>query len=109
MEKFSKYDAADYLKIAEERAAYLAAAVEDGDPAVIATALGDIARAEGISKVASKTGMSREGLYKALSPTGNASFATIASVTKALGLKISIAASGADAPSKAKPRRRKAA
>lgn len=57
-------------------AAYLEAALEDGDPALVAAALGDIARAKGMSEVARQTGLGRESLYKALSPDGNPEFAS---------------------------------
>lgn len=87
-EKFSRYDAADYLKTDEDMAAYLDAAVEDGDPALVAAALGDIARARNMSQLARDTGMTREGLYKALSGDGNPSFATILKVANALGLRM---------------------
>lgn len=84
---FSRYDAADYLKSDEQIAAYLDAALEDGDPAIIARALGAIARARNMSQLARDTGMSRDGLYKALSGEGNPSFATILKVAQALGVR----------------------
>ncbi|MBS7348603.1 MAG: putative addiction module antidote protein [Comamonas sp.] len=84
---FSRYDAADYLKTDEQIAAYLDVALEDGDPAVIARALGAVARARNMSQLARETGMSREGLYKALSGQGNPSFATIMKVAQALGVR----------------------
>ncbi len=88
---FSRYDTADYLKTEAEIVAYLDAVMAEGgdDPALIAHALGVIARARNISQLARDTGISREGLYKALSGDGNPSFATITRVAKALGLKIS--------------------
>lgn len=86
-EKFSRYDAADYLKTDEQIAAYLDVALEDGDPAVIARALGAVARARNMSQLARDTGMSREGLYKALSGEGNPSFATVLKVAQALGVR----------------------
>ncbi|MCK9418063.1 MAG: putative addiction module antidote protein [Nitrospirae bacterium] len=67
---------------------YLEAAIEDSDPALISAALGDIARAKGMSQVARKAGLGRESLYKALSPNGNPEFATILKVVKALGLRL---------------------
>lgn len=85
--KFSRYDAADYLKTDEQIAAYLDVALEDGDPAVIARALGAVARARNMSQLARETGMSREGLYKALSGEGNPSFATVLKVARALGIR----------------------
>lgn len=89
-EKFSRYDSASYLVDIEDAAAYLEAALEeDGDdPAFVAQALGTIARSGNISELARRVGMSREGLYKALSAGGNPSFATIMKVAKALGLKL---------------------
>ena len=71
--------------------AYLNAALEDGDTSVIVTALGDIARAKGMTQLAKETGITRDGLYKALSPTGNPSFDTVQKVVKAFGLKIDVA------------------
>ena len=84
---FSRYDAADYLKTDEQIAAYLDVALEDGDPAIIARALGAVARARNMSQLARDTGMSREGLYKALSGEGNPSFATVMKVAQALGVR----------------------
>lgn len=69
-------------------AAYLQAALEEGDASLFAAALGDIARAKGMSQLARDTGLGRESLYKALSPTGNPEFATILRVIDALGLKL---------------------
>lgn len=86
--KFSHYDAADYLKTEEQIAAYLDVALEDGDPAVITRALGAIARARNMSQLARDTGISREGLYKALSGEGNPSFATVMKVAQALGVRL---------------------
>lgn len=89
-EQFAPYDSADYLLDIEDVAAYLEAALEeaDDDPAFIAQALGTIARSGNLSEFARRVGMSREGLYKALSSDGNPSFATIMKVSKALGLKL---------------------
>ena len=69
-------------------AAYLEAALEDGDPALIAAALGDIARAKGMSQIARETGLGRESLYKALSPDSNPEFSTVLKVVRALGLRL---------------------
>lgn len=84
------YDAATYLKTEQECALYLQAAIDasDGDAAMVVAALGEIARARGMMDLARKTGLTREGLYKALSPEGNPSFATVMKVCKALGLKL---------------------
>lgn len=65
------WDPAEHLGAEEDMAAYLEAALEEGDPALIAAALGDIARAKGMTQVARETGLGRESLYKALSPEGN--------------------------------------
>lgn len=90
-ETFSRFDAADYLTDIETAAAYLEATMAESgdDPAAIAAALGAIARSGNLSELARRTGMSREGLYKALSADGNPSFATIVKVARALGLTIS--------------------
>jgi probable addiction module antidote protein len=90
-EKFSRYDAADYLETEADIAAYLAACAEEGDPALLVAALGDVARARNITQLAEKTGMTRMGLYKALSGQGNPSFATVSKVAQALGFKITVA------------------
>ncbi len=82
------WDAAEYLNSEEEMAAYLEAALEEGEPALVAAALGDIARARGMSQLARETGLGRESLYKALSPNGNPEFATIMKVVEALGLRL---------------------
>lgn len=87
-ETFARYDAADYLKSEEDMLAYLEAAMEDGDGAVIATALGNIARARGMMQLARDTGLTREGLYKALSADGNPSLGTVLKVMKALGMRL---------------------
>lgn len=86
--KTTKWDVVDYLKTDEDMADYLEAAIEDGDTAVISAALGDIARAKGMSLVARKAGIGRVSLYKALSPNGNPEFATVLKVVKALGLRL---------------------
>ena len=82
------WDAVEHLKSDEEMAAYLEAALEDGDPALVAAALGDIARAKGMTEIAREAGLGRESLYKALSPGGNPEFATILKVVRALGLRL---------------------
>jgi probable addiction module antidote protein len=89
-ETFSAYDTADYLTDTQDAAAYLEAALEAGgdDPACVAQALGVIARSGNVSELARQVGMSREGLYKALSADGNPSFATIMKVAAALGLRL---------------------
>lgn len=84
----TRWDAAAHLGNEEAMAAYLAAALEDGDPTVVTAALGDIARAKGMTRVARKAGLGRESLYKALSPNGNPELATVLRVVQALGLKL---------------------
>ncbi|MCP9850928.1 addiction module antidote protein [Cyanobium sp. Morenito 9A2] len=87
----SPYDVAEHLRTPEEMAAYLEACIEeaDGDAAFIAKALGDIARAQGMTQVARDSGLSRESLYKALSGERSPTFDTILKVVSALGLKLS--------------------
>ena len=89
-EGFGPFDPADYLETPEDAAAYLEAVLQDAgdDPARVSQALGVIARSGNLSELARRVGMSREGLYKALSADGNPSFATIMKVAKALGLKL---------------------
>ena len=89
------WDAADYLETKEDVVLYLEAAFEDGDPGLIAAALGDVARAKGMTKVAAEAGLGRESLYKALSPSGNPEFATVLKVMQALGLRLRASASTA--------------
>jgi probable addiction module antidote protein len=86
----SRYDVAEHLRTPEEMAAYLEACLEEanGDAAFIAKALGDIARAKGMSQVARDAGVSRESLYKALSGERTPGFDTILKVMAALGLKL---------------------
>jgi probable addiction module antidote protein len=86
----SRYDVAEHLRTPEEMAAYLEACLEeaDGDAAFVAKALGDIARAKGMTQVARDAGLSRESLYKALSGERIPSFETILKVIEALGLKL---------------------
>ena len=88
------YDAAEQLDSPEEIAAYIEAALEDGDPRVIAHALGTVARARGMSDIARKTGLGRESLYKALSPDGNPSLATVLKVVHALGVRLNAEPAG---------------
>ena len=90
--KTTSYDSATYLKTKEDVAAYLEAAFDEGDPALIAHALGVVARAEGMTEVAKQTGLTRASLYKALSTDGNPEFSTVLKVVQALGLKMRVAA-----------------
>ena len=84
------YDVVDHLRTPREMAAYLDACIaeSEGDAAFIAKALGDIARAKGMTQVARDTGLGRESLYKALSPDGNPELATLLKVIAALGLQL---------------------
>ena len=88
--KTSKYDVAEHLRTPEEMAAYLEACLEEanGDAVFIAKALGDIARAKGMTQVARDAGLSRESLYKALSGERTPGFDTILKVVGALGIKL---------------------
>ncbi|MDY7218559.1 addiction module antidote protein [Denitrificimonas sp. JX-1] len=86
--KFSRYDTTDYFKTEDDITAYLDAVMEDGDSALIAAALGDIARARNLSQLARDVGMSRQGLDKALSGDGNPSLTTRVKVAQALGLRL---------------------
>lgn len=86
----TRFDSAEYLDSAEAVAAYLEDALETEDPAFIAYALGTIARARGMSRIAKKAGLSRESLYKALSAGGNPEFGTVIRVVQALGLKLTV-------------------
>ena len=94
MKKATKWDVSEYLATEGDMAAYLNAVLEDGDTSMIAAALGDIARAKGMTQLSKETGITRDGLYKALSPTGNPSFDTVQKVVKAFGLKLGISATG---------------
>ena len=82
------WDPVDHLHTEEDMAAYLEAALQEGDPNLVAAALGDIASAKGMTQVAREAGLGRESLYKALSPAGNPEFATILKVVTALGLQL---------------------
>lgn len=86
--KTRPWDAADHLKTEQDMAAYLEAALETGDAALFTAALGDVARAKGMTKIARQAGLGRESLYKALSPEGNPEFATVLKIVRSLGLKL---------------------
>ncbi len=90
--KTTRWDSAEHLKTEEDIQLYLEACLEqaDNDPALIIHAFGVIARARNMSQLARETGLSREGLYKALSPDGNPTFSTVAKVAKALGFKLTV-------------------
>ncbi|MBX7235197.1 MAG: putative addiction module antidote protein [Caldilineales bacterium] len=84
------WDVTEHLETEADMAAYLDAALEDGDAALVVAALGDIARAKGMSQIARDAGLGRESLYKALSATGNPEFGTILKVVQALGLQFHV-------------------
>jgi len=88
------WDAAEHLESAEDMVAYLQAAFEDGDAALIAAAIGDVARARGMTQIARNAGLSRESLYKALSTDGNPELATVLRVLQALGLRLQAVPAG---------------
>lgn len=91
VERFSRYDTADYLRSEEDIRNYLEAVMDEAgdDPAYVARALGVVARARNMTALAQEVGMSRVGLSKALSGEGNPTLATVLKVAKALGLKLS--------------------
>jgi probable addiction module antidote protein len=87
----TRFEIQTHLATREDQIAYLEAVLEDGDPSLIAAALGDIARAHGAARFARETGLSRETIYKALAPGGNPTLDTIAKAVKALDLRLSLA------------------
>lgn len=84
------YDSAEFLTTPAHIAAYIEAVLEDDDPALLAHAIGVVARAHGMAQIAQATGRSRESLYRALSDKGNPQLATLMSVLRALGLQLGI-------------------
>ena len=86
--KLSRFEPADHLTSQEDIAAYLADIAQDNNPALLASALGDVARARNMSQLARDSGLTRAGLARALAADGNPSFATIGKVAKALGLQV---------------------
>lgn len=86
--KTRPWDPAEYLETPDDVIAYLEAAFEDGDPRVIAAAVGDVARSRGMTSVAAMAGLGRESLYKSLSRDGNPRFATVLNVLAAMGLRL---------------------
>lgn len=103
--ELKKWDSAEDLQTKEDMALYFEACLEEAgdDVAFIAKALGNIARAHGMTQLASDTGMGRESLYKALSADGNPSFATILKVMRALGLKFQVEVATAETPAQPRP------
>lgn len=87
----TKWDASEYLDSEAAIFAYIEAAFEDGDAAVIAHALGNVARARGMSSIARDAGVTREALYKALSDKGDPKLSTLLGVAKALGIRLTVA------------------
>ena len=84
------WDITEHLDSDEAIAAYLDAIFEEGDPKLMAAAIGDVARARGMTEIAEKTGLSRESLYRALSKDGNPEMATVLKVMRALGMRVSV-------------------
>lgn len=82
------FDSAEFLSSEEDMAAYLEAALSEGDPSLVVQALGAIAKARGMAQISKASGLRRESLYKALSPEGNPEFNTVLKVVKALGLRL---------------------
>ena len=93
-ESFTKWDVTEHLNTQEDVRLYLEACAEEdpGDGSLICAALNDIARAGNMSRLAREAGMSRKGLYKALSEDGNPTFATVIRITRALGMNLRITA-----------------
>ncbi|MBU3538203.1 addiction module antidote protein [Polynucleobacter sp. UK-Gri1-W3] len=85
-----KLDVVDYLKTEADIVGYLTAVLEDGDPALFVAAIGDIARAKGMTAIAKKSGVTREALYRALKIEAHPRFETVARVINALGMKLSV-------------------
>ena len=98
-ETFRKWDAAEHLRTREDMRLYVEACAEEdpGDGSLIRAALSDIARAGNMAGLARDAGMSREGLYKALSADGNPTFSTVMRITRALGMQVRIAVPSAEA------------
>ena len=89
------WDAAEFLQTKDEIVAYLDAILEDDDPVLLKAALGDVARAKGMTEIARAAGLGRANLYKALSPDGNPELATVAKVLRALGLRFTVTTAAA--------------
>ena len=90
IKNLSKFDVVDYLKTEKDIAGYLSAVLEDGDPALFVAAIGDIARAKGMTEIAKKSGVTRESLYRAFKIEARPRFETVAKVIHALGMKLSV-------------------
>ena len=98
--KTRPFDAANYLTSEEDIAAYLSVVMQDGDPALLGAALGDIARARGMTQLARDTGLSRESLYKSLSGERAPNSDTLFKVIKALGFQLTLASAAPTVPAK---------
>ena len=92
--KTSQFDVADYLDNEKMLAEYLSAILENGDTSLLISAIGDIAKAKGMSQIALASGLGRESLYKALNPTAKPRFETIVKVLKSLGLSLQLSSAG---------------
>ena len=90
MKKAVDWDTSEFLGEDEAIRAYLSAALEEGDPVIINTALGNVAKAKGMTSLAHATGLSRDGLYKALSPNGNPSFGMVQKVLDVFNLRLDV-------------------
>lgn len=90
--KTTRFDAAEYLKSEKDCATFLEAAFESGDTAHIAKALGVVARARGMMKLAKETGLTREALYRMLSEDGNPTLDTLLKISKAFGVHLTVSA-----------------
>ena len=90
--RFARFDPADYLDELDVMAEYLTAAAEDSDPDIFIAALGDVARARGMTQISTQSGLGRESLYKALTAGAHPRFETINAVLQALGLKLAVVA-----------------
>lgn len=87
----SRWDVQDYLSTPERMAAYLSAAFQEGDLALIRTALGDVAKAKGMTALARETGLTREALYRVVGDDGNPTLETLTRIIKAFGLRLEVA------------------
>ncbi|MBM3409871.1 MAG: putative addiction module antidote protein [Betaproteobacteria bacterium] len=96
--ELAEFDPSKYLDNDEAIADYIRLAIEDGDPGLLAAALGDVARARGMTQVAQAAGLTREALYKALRPEAHPRFDTIQRVCRALGVKLTATVSQAEQP-----------
>lgn len=91
MTQFTPFDASEYLESEVAIAEYLAAALEDPDPEVFVAALGDVAKARGMTQIAKDSGLGRESLYKALTPGSKLRYETVRKVMSGLGVKLTVA------------------